>query len=246
MRWWRWVAAAAVTLAAPGCSLFRSQPPPPPVEGGVQVGVASWYGPGFHGRATASGEIFDQERLTAAHPSLPLGTRVLVTSLENGRAVAVRINDRGPFVGGRIVDLSYAAARELHMIGPGIMRVRLEVLDGPVATPTVVRTSAPPPAAVTVAATPPARPRAAPAPVPVPPPTYVVQLGAFARRDAAERLQREVARRFPEAAVTEPDGSEPYRVRLGPYEARRSAEARAQIVGRLGSPVTVVEAPSRP
>src|SRR5258705_450534 len=88
------------------------------VVGGRQEGVASWYGPGFHGRRTANGEIYDQYELTAAHPSLPLGSRVMVTSLANGRAVEVRINDRGPFVGGRVVDLSYAAARVIWMVGP--------------------------------------------------------------------------------------------------------------------------------
>jgi rare lipoprotein A len=129
--------AAAVATVAPGCALFRPQPAPPPVVSGVQVGEASWYGPGFHGRPTASGEIFDQNALTAAHPSLPLGARARVTSLTNQRAVEVRINDRGPFVGGRIVDLSYAAARRIDMIGPGIMRVRLEVL-GTAERPVVV------------------------------------------------------------------------------------------------------------
>src|SRR5207247_1698433 len=104
----RWVALWLVGAA--GCALVRA-PAPPPITDGVQVGVASWYGPGFHGNRTANGEIYDQYELTAAHPSLPLGTRVMVTNLENGRAVQVRINDRGPFVGGRAIDLSYAAAR---------------------------------------------------------------------------------------------------------------------------------------
>ena len=90
---------------------MRTMPPaPPPVIDGVQLGVASWYGPGFHGNRTANGEIYDQYELTAAHRTLPLGTRVMVTNLSNGRAVEVRINDRGPFVGGRAIDLSYAAA----------------------------------------------------------------------------------------------------------------------------------------
>src|SRR6266571_2294638 len=103
-----WVALWLVGAA--GCAAVRA-PAPPPITNGVQVGVASWYGPGFHGNRTANGEIYDQYELTAAHPSLPLGTRVMVTNLENGRAVQVRINDRGPFVGGRAIDLSYAAAR---------------------------------------------------------------------------------------------------------------------------------------
>src|SRR2546426_6318884 len=121
----RWVALWLVGAA--GCTLFR-EPAPPPIVGGVQVGVASWYGPGFHGNRTANGEIYDQYELTAAHPSLPLGTRVMVTNITNGRAVEVRINDRGPFVDGRAIDLSYAAARTIGMVGPGTVRVRIEVL----------------------------------------------------------------------------------------------------------------------
>ncbi|MGQ9801591.1 MAG: septal ring lytic transglycosylase RlpA family protein [Candidatus Saccharicenans sp.] len=100
----------------------------PGSPGYVETGTASWYGPEFHGRPTSSREIFDQNDLTAAHPSLPFGTMVLVTNLDNGRQVTVRINDRGPFLKGRVIDLSYAAARMLDMIGPGTARVRLEVV----------------------------------------------------------------------------------------------------------------------
>jgi len=84
---------------------------------GQQVGKASWYGPGFHGRKTASGQPFNQHALTAAHPRLPLGTRARVTNLHNGKEVEVTINDRGPHGGGRIIDLSRAAARKLAMGG---------------------------------------------------------------------------------------------------------------------------------
>ena len=90
-----------------------------PSAAGVQVGVASWYGPGFHGRRTANGEIYDQYELTAAHRTLPLGTRAMVTNLDNGRSVEVRINDRGPFVDGRVIDLSYGAARAHRHDRPG-------------------------------------------------------------------------------------------------------------------------------
>jgi rare lipoprotein A len=99
-----------------------------PASGYVEVGEASWYGPGFHGQLTSSREIFNMEDLTAAHPTLPFGTMVQVTNLENSRAVTVRINDRGPFVKNRIIDLSYAAARMLGLIGPGTAQVRLEVI----------------------------------------------------------------------------------------------------------------------
>lgn len=91
-------------------------------------GIASWYGPGFHGRRTASGETFNQNALTAAHRSLPFGTQVKVTNLNNGRSVVVRINDRGPFTRGRIVDLSSGAARAIGLKSSGVAPVRLQVL----------------------------------------------------------------------------------------------------------------------
>ena len=95
------------------------------------TGKASWYGKAHHGQPTASGETYDMHALTAAHRSLPLGTRVLVTNVQNGRSVEVRINDRGPFVRGRILDLSYAAALELGSLSDGAFRVKLRVLEEP-------------------------------------------------------------------------------------------------------------------
>jgi rare lipoprotein A len=92
-----------------------------------QVGTASWYGEAFDGKLTASGEAFDMREMTAAHPTLPMGTYVRVTNLFNGRVVVVRVNDRGPNVPGRIIDLSYAAARALRF-GGGLQRVRIDVL----------------------------------------------------------------------------------------------------------------------
>jgi rare lipoprotein A len=91
-------------------------------------GQASWYGPGFHGKKTASGEIFDQGRLTAAHKTLPLGTKAKVTNLENGNSVEVEINDRGPYVGDRVIDLSHAAANALGFVESGLTLVRIELL----------------------------------------------------------------------------------------------------------------------
>ena len=93
-----------------------------------QVGTASWYGEDFQGKPTASGEPFNMYDLTAAHPTLPLGTLVKVTNLRNRRAVVVRINDRGPIVPGRIIDVSYSTAKVLHFQGQGIQRVRLDVV----------------------------------------------------------------------------------------------------------------------
>lgn len=92
-------------------------------------GFASWYGPGFHGNLSASGEVFDENALTAAHRTLPFGTRVLVTNLENGLSVVVRVNDRGPFYGDRVIDLSAGAARILGLIQVGVAPVRIDVLD---------------------------------------------------------------------------------------------------------------------
>ncbi len=95
-------------------------------------GVASWYGPSFHGNATANGESYDMWALTAAHRTLPFGTNVLVQSVDTGKSVTVRINDRGPFIRGRVIDLSYGAARELAMIGKGTEDVILSIVDSPI------------------------------------------------------------------------------------------------------------------
>jgi len=100
-----------------------------------QVGTASWYGEYFEGRATASGEPYNMHDLTAAHPTLPLGSWVRVTNLNNGRIVYVRINDRGPIVPGRIIDLSYGAAQVLHFQDKGLQRVRLDLASPREAAP---------------------------------------------------------------------------------------------------------------
>jgi rare lipoprotein A len=96
-----------------------------------QKGLASWYGPGFHGKRTANGEVYDMNALTAAHRSLPFDVIVEVQNLDNGASVLVRINDRGPFVRGRIIDLSREGAKRLGMLGPGTARVKLRVVGGP-------------------------------------------------------------------------------------------------------------------
>src|SRR5689334_8903540 len=99
--------------------------------GDTEIGVASWYGHPYHGRQAANGEIYDMEKLTAAHRTLPFNTWVRVENLSNEKAVEVRITDRGPFIEGRIIDLSHAAAREIDMIGPGVTRVRVRVIQPP-------------------------------------------------------------------------------------------------------------------
>jgi len=96
-----------------------------------EVGIASWYGPGFHGKRTASGEIYDMYGISAAHKTLPFGTIVKVVDLETQRSVVVRINDRGPFIEGRIIDLSYGAALELGMVRKGLAKVGLKILEWP-------------------------------------------------------------------------------------------------------------------
>jgi rare lipoprotein A len=97
--------------------------------GKTQVGTASWYGKAFHGRPTASGEDYDMFQLTAAHRSLPLGTYVKVTNLRNGKWAVLKVNDRGPFVGNRILDVSYGAAHVLNFRGRGVERVKIEVVE---------------------------------------------------------------------------------------------------------------------
>jgi len=117
--------AAGIILGLAACSRL------PRASGeGLETGLASWYGPEFHGRPTSSREVFDMNDMTAAHKTLPFGTYLMVTNLENDRSAVVRVNDRGPFVRGRIIDLSYAAARVLGIVSPGTARVRLETLRG--------------------------------------------------------------------------------------------------------------------
>lgn len=121
----------AMAVLLPPLELPQPIPEPEPERQAVdeQSGMASWYGPGFHGNRSASGEVFDQNALTAAHRTLPFGTQVRVTNLNTGQSVVVRINDRGPFSGGRIIDLSRGAAGEIGMISSGVARVRVEVLE---------------------------------------------------------------------------------------------------------------------
>lgn len=125
------LAAALALLLVAGCGGARSAPAAPVEPGWTESGVASWYGPGFHGRPTASGEIYDMEAMTAAHPSLPLGTRIRVTVASTGRNAVLRVNDRGPFTGGRILDVSRAAARNLGFLEAGTARVQVRVLEAP-------------------------------------------------------------------------------------------------------------------
>jgi len=131
----RVLALAAAAAFVSGCAhKKRARAPAPPRAvrpGYAETGVASWYGHPYHGRPAANGEIYDMEKLTAAHRTLPFNTWIRVVNLTNQKSVDVRIIDRGPFVHGRIIDLSHAAAREIDLLGPGIGRVRLEVIREP-------------------------------------------------------------------------------------------------------------------
>jgi rare lipoprotein A (peptidoglycan hydrolase) len=127
-RFWR--GALFGTLALLGCTSDRSgeqgKQTPAAKSNHKEVGEASWYGPGFHGKETANGETFNQNKMTAAHPSLPLGTKAEVTNLENGKKVEVRINDRGPYAEDRVIDVSRAAAKRLGMEEQGTTEVKIE------------------------------------------------------------------------------------------------------------------------
>jgi len=206
---WLWGVVLLVVLA--GCSASRSRPSVEPVRGATQEGVASWYGPGFHGNATSSGEIYDQNDLTAAHRTLPLGTRVEVTHVGTGRSVEVRINDRGPFVDGRIIDLSYAAAEQLGMIGPGTGEVRIEVLGATDGRLPAARY------AVQVG-------------------SFADADNADRLRRRLESHFEEVF-----VSVLEADAGRYHRVRLGPFDRRETAVAQARSAQDLGLPAVVVE-----
>lgn len=126
------LAIAAAGLLLSSCAKKKpARPPAAPVIGSVEHGLASWYGYPYHGRRSANGEVYDMEKLTAAHRTLPFETWVEVTNLSNREQVQVRITDRGPFVKGRIIDLSRAAARQISMLGPGVGKVRVKVIAPP-------------------------------------------------------------------------------------------------------------------
>src|SRR3954466_4572984 len=132
VRWRLSLACIVFALLMSGCGRSkRVSPAKPPRIGASETGIASWYGIPYHGRVAANGEVYDMEKLTAAHRTLPFDTWVHVVNTSNQRTVDVRITDRGPFVDGRIIDLSHAAARQIELIGPGVTDVRLEILSLP-------------------------------------------------------------------------------------------------------------------
>jgi rare lipoprotein A len=188
-----------------GCAHGRREAVPPAGKR-AEVGWASWYGEPFHGRKTASGAVYDMYQLTAAHKTLPLGTRVMVTHLKNGNSVAVTVNDRGPFVKGRIIDLSYAAAQALGMGGEGVAQVRVEVID-----------------TATVAASPVEG-------------LFTVQVGSFADRANAGKLMGELQKSYQDVylQVLKTPENTYYRVRLGKFKTREEAYQLAVRLAKAG------------
>ena len=169
----------------------------------AEFGFASWYGYPFHGRVAADGSVYDMEQITAAHKTLPLGSWVRVTNLKNGKVVDVRITDRGPFIDGRVIDLSRAAARAIDVLDPGTAPVRVEVLQAglPVLLPSIVATSITAPSITGMVLNEVTRANLeqmssiAPIPARTPPSktlaaeTFAVQVGAFQERGNAERMR---------------------------------------------------------
>ena len=172
----------------------------PPYEPGKEIryretGIASWYGEDFHGRKTANGETYDMHAMTAAHRTLSFNTRVRVTNLDNGRKTELRINDRGPFVPGRIIDLSRSGAKEIEMLGPGTAKVLVEAVGFV------------PGAAQSIEG------------------TYSIQVGAFLERENAYRFRDDLAKRHPNVRVVlwETHTKRFYRVRLGAFRTEDQA-----------------------
>jgi len=176
-------------------------------EGSSQVGIASWYGLEEHNNKAASGETFSKYAFTAAHKTLPLGTVVRVTNLENGRDVIVKINDRGPFVAGRIIDLSHAPAKSIDMIQSGTVRVKVEVVSTP-STRNGSYFDA----------------------------NYTVQAGSFGDRINATNVKRTLDREYDQVRVEsiKVGGSQFYRVRVGRYSTKDQANKVAKQLKKKG------------
>ena len=173
--------------------------PLPHARGFKQKGIASWYGKKFHGRKTSNGEIYNMYGVTAAHKTLPLGTYVRVRNLKNNKKIDVRINDRGPFVRGRIIDLSYGAAKKMGIVGAGTAPVEVTALGRPMAGKS---------AAATVPAY---------MPVDFYSGNFTIQVGAFSNPDNAEKLKRKLSRIYKNAHVVNDlhEKTAPFKVRVG-------------------------------
>jgi rare lipoprotein A len=179
--------------------------PPPEEEGWTEKGIASWYGEPYHGRRTASGEVYDMYELTAAHKTLAFGSVVKVTRRDTGADVKVRVNDRGPFIEGRIIDLSYAAAKKIDLDVDGVAPVKIKLIGHEIA------------------------PQQKPDRGERPEDCFWVQVGAFSDPGNARRVEAELERSGETAVVLE-GLDELWRVRVGPFDEERLAErARKRI-----------------
>ncbi len=193
-------------------------------HGFTEEGIASWYGSDFHGKRTSNGEIYDMHAMTAAHKTLPMGVYVRVVNKANGREEVVRINDRGPFVRGRVIDLSYTAAKKLGVDGPGTAPVRIEALGylegGGAGRPTYK------------------------APASYDTGVFAVQVGAFTVAENARRLAADMQRSFGASNVQEAmvNGTRFFRVRVGRYVSLTAAEAALAGFERGGYPSSFVVA----
>ncbi len=167
-----------------------------------QKGIASWYGADFHGKKTANGEIYDMHEISAAHKTLPLDTHVKVDNLENGKSIVVRINDRGPFIRGRIIDLSFAAAKKLGIVENGTAKVKIKALG----TPAKIAVNSNAPEKLI-----PANYNSG---------IFTFQVGAFKDRENAEKLRRKLDRQYKNAHISPFDNGHDtlYRVRVGRYD----------------------------
>jgi rare lipoprotein A len=206
-----------VCLALSGCGgRKRVRLPTAARLGSMETGVASWYGYPYHGRRAANGEIYDMEKMTAAHRTLPFGTWVRVKNIDNNQTVDVRITDRGPFVKGRFLDLSRAAAASIAMIGPGTAKVKITVI----AAPALVEIATPTP-------TPPALVAAG---------QFAVQVGAFSDKNNAERIRSSMERLYGNARIVMRDGKPAlWRVLVGSEATPEDAEALAVRIRARGA-----------
>jgi rare lipoprotein A len=227
-------------------------------------GVATWYGRRYHGKQTSSGEVYDMYAMTAAHTTLPIPSYARVTNVDNGRSVVVRINDRGPFIGDRLIDLSYVAAHRLDLLRTGSGVVEVETILPTADTSTLAsarpaaapaNTSTRPPASIAWAAAEPLA-AASPAPVeavPVGPATPVapgagglyLQLGAFSLQENAQRFMDRVRSHFGEAhiALAMNAYGDLFRIQSGPYASRAEALEAADRIGRVLGSTPIIASP---
>ncbi|MDZ7803897.1 septal ring lytic transglycosylase RlpA family protein [Thiohalophilus sp.] len=220
-------------------------------QGYVERGHASWYGKKFHGHRTSSGETYDMYAMTAAHKTLPLPTYAEVTNLDNGRKIIVKINDRGPFHPGRIIDLSYAAAKKLGMTGKGTAPVQVRAID-PRQPARPVQVKRPGASSRYIAARMgrqlPKQPTDTDPPAPASPSAssdIFIQVGAFSSRDNAEQLRTRLDRQFNNLSVAAAfhDDTRLYRVRIGPLASREQADRLIEriILNGLGQPRLIID-----